>query len=100
MKKKKNVTAQVKSHVKGISAILVGYGVGEIMGYVMKDFKPDAKGVRKALIKIGALAMTGMVIKSVTDFVDGEIDEVFDIIDEVQPRVEQKVAEILDDDEQ
>lgn len=75
---KKDAVTNIKSHVKGISAIVIGYGVGEIMGNVMKDYKPEAKGFRKAFIKLGAIALTGMVIKTVTNYVDGEIDEVFD----------------------
>lgn len=88
-KKKKEVTNQIKSHIKIISGIVVGYGVGEFMGAVMKDFKPDAKGIRKLFIKVGAFALTGMVIKSATDYLDGEIDDIFDTIEELSDKIEE-----------
>lgn len=93
----KTVSKQIKGHVKGISAILVAYGVGEIMGNVLKEYKPDAKGLRKALIKIGAVALTGMVIKSVTDYVNGEIDEVFDMAEEAVNQVNAMEEELNND---
>lgn len=93
MKKKKDLTSKIKSHVKCVSALIVAYGVGEIMGNVIKDFKPDAKGVRKVFIKIGALALTGMVIKSVNDYVDGEIDEVFELAEDVSIKIEEERIE-------
>lgn len=82
-KKKKDVKTQVKSHIKAISTLVIGYGVGEFMGVVMKDFKPDARGIRKMFIKVGAFALTGMVIKSVTDYVEGEIDDIFETVEEI-----------------
>lgn len=96
---KKTAVNNVKSHVKGIAAILVGYGVGEIMGNVMKDYKPDAKGLHKALIKLGAIALTGMVIKSVTDYVDGEIDDIFDTAEKIVIEVNDSKKEKEDDTE-
>lgn len=90
MNKKKDVKNQVKSHIKAVSSIIVGYGVGELMGYVMKDFKPDARGVKKVFIKIGALALTGMVVKSACDYVEGEIDELFDMAEEAAAMLEEK----------
>lgn len=84
--KKKNTKAvfdSVKQHTKSIAYILVGYGVGEIMGNVLKEYKPDAKGVQKMLIKLGAYALTGMVIKSAADYVGGEIDDIFEFVSEV-----------------
>lgn len=85
MKKKdtKAVLDSVKQHTKSIAYILVGYGVGEIMGNVLKEYKPDAKGVQKMLIKLGAYALTGMVIKSAADYVGGEIDDIFEFMTEV-----------------
>ena len=98
MKKKtqKNIANSIKGHVKSISGILVGVGVASIMGNVMKEYKPDAKGVQKLLIKLGAAALTGMVIKSATDYVDGEIDDIFDSAVEFAEKMDQKEAE--DDD--
>lgn len=85
MKKKdtKAVLDSVKQHTKSIAYILVGYGVGEIMGNVLKEYKPDAKGVQKMLIKLGAYALTGMVIKSAADYVGGEIDDIFEFVSEI-----------------
>lgn len=85
MKKKdtKTVLDSVKQHTKSIAYILVGYGVGEIMGNVLKEYKPDAKGVQKMLIKLGAYALTGMVIKSAADYVGGEIDDIFEFVSEI-----------------
>lgn len=98
MNKKKDIKNQVKSHVKAISTLVVGYGVGEIMGTVMKDFKPDAKGIRKVFIKIGALALTGMVIKSVSDYVESEIDDIFNTIEEISIEVEKGKNEEMTDE--
>lgn len=94
--KKKDIKNQVKSHVKAISTLVVGYGVGEIMGTVMKDFKPDAKGVRKVFIKIGTLALTGMVIKSVSDYVESEIDDIFEIVEEMVIEAEKEEKDITE----
>lgn len=80
--KTKELTSKIKPHVKGVASIIVACGVGELMGVVMKDFKPDAKGIRKAFVKLGALALTGMVIKAATDYVEGEIDDIFNAVDE------------------
>lgn len=92
MKKKSNksVIDSVKSHTKSIAYILVGYGVGEIMGNVLKEYKPDAKGVQKMLIKLGAYALTGMVIKSATDYVSGEIDDIFEFMADVNAEMEKE----------
>lgn len=79
--KKNEVISQVKSHSKVIASVILGYGVGQIMGNVLKDYKPDAKGLKKILIKLGAAALTGMVIKEVCKFAEGEIDEVFDAVE-------------------
>lgn len=98
-KKKKDIKAQVKSHVKAISTLVIGYGVGELMGTVMKDFKPDAKGIRKMFIKIGAVALTGMVIKSVTDYVEGEIDDIFNTVEEFMIEVEKQDKEDIGQDD-
>ena len=86
MKKKdtKAVLDSVKQHTKSIAYILVGYGVGEIMGNILKEYKPDAKGVQKMLIKLGAYALTGMVIKSAADYVGGEIDDIFEFVSEIE----------------
>lgn len=86
-KNKKDAKNKVKSYIKTASSIVIGYGVGEFMGTVMKDFKPNARGIRKLFIKVGALALTGMVIKSVTDYIDQEIDDVFDTIEEITVEV-------------
>lgn len=85
MKKKKDVSKkdQIKTAVKFASSLVVGYGVGEIVGYILKDFQPTAKGIKKTAIKIGALAITGMAMKKVCDYVEEEIDEVFDICEEI-----------------
>lgn len=77
------VIEQIKGHVKGISGLLVGCGVGAIMGNILKEYRPDARGLQKMVIRIGAVALTGMVIKSVNDYVNSEIDEVFDLVNEI-----------------
>lgn len=104
MKKTKDIKTQIKSHIKAISGIVVGYGVGELMGAVMKDFNPDAKGIKKAFIKIGAFALTGMIIKSATDYIDGEINDIFNTIEELSITIEKEntvktTIEIEEDDE-
>lgn len=88
----------IKSHIKSISGILVSAGVAGIMGNVMKEYKPDTKGVQKILIKLGAAALTGMVIKSATEYVDGEIDDIFDTAVEFAKKTNQKEEEVKDDD--
>lgn len=80
---KKIVTDQIKSSLKCISGAVVACGVGAIMGNVMRDYKPEAKGLRKMMIKIGAAALTGMVIKAATDYVNGEIDDIFEMGEEI-----------------
>lgn len=92
MTKKKDVKDKVKSHIKAASSLVVGYGVGELMGCVMRDFKPDAKGIKKLFIKIGAIALTGMVVKSACDYVEGEIDELFDTAEEMIVLMEEKAV--------
>lgn len=79
----KKTMNQIKSHVKGITGILVGCGVAGLMGNVLKEYKPDSKGLQKLLIKIGAAALTGMVIKSVNDYVNGEIDDIFEMAESI-----------------
>lgn len=86
-KDKKTVLSQVKSHTKIIATLLAGYGVGEIMANVMKDYQPDAKGLKKMLIKLGAVALTGMVVKEVGKYLDGEIDEIFDFVEKIDAEV-------------
>lgn len=86
-KNKKTVLSQVKSHTKIIATLLAGYGVGEIMANIMKDYQPDAKGLKKMLIKLGAVALTGMVVKEVGKYLDGEIDEIFDFAEKVDAEV-------------
>lgn len=76
--KKKNLVDQIKGHTKAVAGLVATYGVAQIMGNVMKDYQPDAKGAKKLLIKIGAAAITGAVIKMVTDYIDDGIDEVFE----------------------
>lgn len=93
MKKKKEVKEQVKSHIKAVSSLVVGYSVGELMGCVMRDFKPNAKGIKKVFIKIGAIALTGMVVKSTCDYVEGEIDELFNTAEEMIVLMEEKEKE-------
>lgn len=92
-KSTKDITSQIKSHVKGISGLLVGCGVGAIMGNVLKEYKPDAKGLQKMLIKLGAAALTGMVIKSVNDYVNSEIDEAFELVNEISMKMEEEENE-------
>lgn len=96
-KSTKDISNQIKSHVKCISSLLVGAGVASIMGNVMKEYKPDAKGIQKLIIKIGAVALTGMVIKSVNDYVDSEIDDIFESATEFAVRLDQE-GERTDDD--
>lgn len=88
--KKKTPKEQIKSHLKIVSGIAITYGVGEFMGAVMKDFSPDARGVKKIFIKIGTLALTGMVIKAATDYMDKEIDEAFETAEEVLKEINMK----------
>ena len=94
--KKKLVGKEIKGHVKAVSTLVIGYGVAELVGYAMRDFKPDAKGVKKAIIKLGALAITGMLIKATTDYVEGEIDEVFDMVEEVSVKIKSDMEEAND----
>lgn len=89
-KNKKTVLEQVKGHTKIIAGLVTGYGVGQIMGAVMKDYKPDATGIRKMVIKLGAAALTGMVIKRVSDYVGGQVDEVFDFAEDVFEKAQKK----------
>lgn len=97
MKKEKNVKNQIKNHVKAVSTLVVSYGVAELVGYAMRDFRPDAKGVKKVFIKLGALAITGMAIKAATDYVEGEIDEVFDMVEGISIKVKSDMEEESDD---
>lgn len=82
-KQVKATVESVKSGIKEISGIVVACGVGSIMGNVMRDYKPDAKGIQKLMIKIGAAAITGMVIKAATDYVNDGIDDIFDVGEEI-----------------
>lgn len=97
-KSKKTVINQVKGHTKVIAGLISAYGVTQIMGSAMRDFSPDAKGIKKLVIKLGAAAMTGMMIKMVGDYLDGEIDEVFDFAEEAMKKVNEKSVE-PDDEE-
>lgn len=90
MKKIKTPEEKIKSHIKAIGTLVIGYGVGEFMGEIMKDFQPNAKGVRKLFIKVGALALTGMVIKAATDYVEKEVDEAFDTAKELMAELNEK----------
>lgn len=99
MNNKKDVKNKLKTYTKTISGVIVGYGVGELIGTVMKDFEPNAKGIKKVFIKIGAFALTGMVIKSVTDYVESEIDDIFDTIEELSIEIEKKESEVIDNDD-
>lgn len=92
-KSKKTVINQVKGHTKIIAGLISAYGVTQIMGSAMRDFSPDAKGIKKLVIKLGAAAMTGMMIKMVGDYLDGEIDEVFDFAEETMKKVSEKPIE-------
>lgn len=100
MKKKdtKSMVESIKSHTKSIAYILVAYGVGEIMGNVLKEYKPDAKGAKKMLIKLGAYALTGMVIKSATEYVGGEIDDIFEFASEMSAEVAANAEEATEED--
>lgn len=92
-KSKKTVINQVKGHTKIIAGLISAYGVTQIMGSAMRDFSPDAKGIKKLVIKLGAAAMTGMMIKMVGDYLDGEIDEVFDFAEEAAKKINEKDSE-------
>lgn len=81
---KKTVMTKVKGHTKMIANLIVGYSVGEVVGTLLKDCKPDAKGIKKLVVKLGVAAMTGMVIKMATDYVGGEIDEVFEMVEKAE----------------
>lgn len=93
---KKTVMTKVKGHTKTIANLVVGYSVGEVVGTLLKDCKPDAKGIKKLVVKLGVAAMTGMVIKMATDYVGGEIDEVFEMVEKAEKMVE--VTENGDDE--
>lgn len=93
-KDKKTVLSQVKSHTKIVATLLAGYGVGQIMANVMKDYQPDAKGLKKMLIKLGAVALTGMVVKEVGKYLEGEIDDAFEFIENVDVKIEEGKDEI------
>lgn len=92
-KDKKTVLSQVKSHTKIVATLLAGYGVGQIMANVMKDYQPDAKGLKKMLIKLGAVALTGMVVKEVGKYLEGEIDDAFKLIENVDIKIEEEKDE-------
>lgn len=102
MKKKKESIKknQVRNAVKFASTLVVGYGVGEIVGYILKDFQPNAKGIKKTAIKIGALAITGMAMKKVCDYVEEEVDDIFDFCEEITVEVQRETEEIENDDTQ
>lgn len=89
-KSKKTVINQVKGHTKVIAGLISAYGVTQIMGSAMRDFSPDAKGVKKLVIKLGAAAMTGMMVKMVGDCLDREIDEAFDFAEEAVKKINGK----------
>lgn len=91
--KKTKKTSTIKTTIKTISSIIVGYGVGEIAGSVLKDFTPNARGLKKLAIKAGALAITGMAVVKVSDFVDHEIDDIFDSVEEVSNKIEANTPE-------
>lgn len=93
MSKKKDVKQQIRSHIKIAGHLAVGYSVGKFMGAVMQDFTPDAKGVKKIFIKIGALALTGMVVKAATDYIESEIDDIFDTVEEMSTELNKKMKE-------
>lgn len=84
---KKDIFSQVKSHTKIVATLIAGYGVGEIMGSIMKDYQPDAKGIKKLMIKLGAVALTGMVVKEVSKYIEGEIDDIFEFAESVNVRL-------------
>lgn len=84
---KNNILSQVKSHTKIVATLIAGYGVGEIMGSIMKDYQPDAKGLKKLMIKLGAVALTGMVVKEVSKYIEGEIDDIFEFAESVKVEV-------------
>lgn len=86
---KKTVMTKVKGHTKTIANLIVGYSVGEVVGTLLKDCKPDAKGLKKLIVKLGVAAMTGMVIKMATDYVGGEIDEIFEMVEKAEKMVEE-----------
>lgn len=89
---KKIVMTKVKGHTKMIANLIVGYSVGEVVGTLLKDCKPDSKGIKKLVVKLGVAAMTGMVIKMATDYVGGEIDEVFEMVEKAEKMVEETSA--------
>lgn len=89
---KKTVMTKVKGHTKTIANLIVGYSVGEVVGTLLKDCKPDAKGLKKLIVKLGVAAMTGMVIKMATDYVGGEIDEVFEMVEKAEKMVKETDA--------
>lgn len=89
-KSKKTVIDQVKGHTKIIAGLISAYGVTQFMGSAMRDFSPDAKGIKKLVIKLGAAAMTGMMIKMVGDYLDGEIDEIFEFSEEAIKKINEK----------
>lgn len=87
---------KLKKYTKTIATVATGYGVAELMGSILKDFRPDAKGIRKLAIKIGAAALTGLVIKAAADFVSDEVDDIFDTVDqtieEAKIAIEEEIA--------
>lgn len=85
---KKTVMTKVKGHTKTIANLIVGYSVGEVVGTLLKDCKPDAKGFKKLVVKLGVAAMTGMIVKMATDYVSGEIDEVFEMVEKAEKMTE------------
>lgn len=91
--KKTKKKSTIKNTVKAISSVIVGYGVGEIVGSILKDFTPSARGLKKLAIKAGALAITGMAVVKVSDFVEHEVDDIFDIVEEVSNKVEANTQE-------
>lgn len=100
MKKiKKTQKDQIKAGIKLASSLVVGYGVGEIVGFVLKDFQPSAKGIKKSAIKIGALALTGMAIKKTCDYVENEIDEAFDMCDEMVNGINVETEELEEEND-
>lgn len=87
MSKKKDTVTQIKGHVKAIATLIVGLGAGEIIGSAVREYKPDAKGLQKIAIKIGAIALTGMVVKAVSNYVESEIDEAFQAGEDIYTQI-------------
>lgn len=74
-----------RSIVKAAASFATSTGVGMVVGNLINTTTPeDLKRTQKVMTLIGAFAVTGLVSNKASEYMELQVDSMFDTVDEIK----------------